>query len=162
MPQSTQVMQPNTLEIVRQPKVHRCPEISEVFKALSDDKALMIFNTIALGPGNSVKLSDNLNLSRKQYYSKMERLSKQGLVTRKNGKYYLTTLGKVLYELQLVLGMAIDNFWKLKAIDSLQNPDNLPELELTRLIDTIVDNEELKSVILKKSHKVPDKFSSYS
>lgn len=160
MPQSTQVMQSRTLEVGRQPKVHRCPAISEVFKALSDDKALVIFNTIALGPGKSVRLSDNLDLSRKQYYSKMERVSKQGLVTRKNGKYYLTTLGKVLYELQLVLGMAIDNFWKLKAIDSLQNPDNLPELELTRLINTIIDNEELKTVILKKSHEVPAKFSS--
>jgi predicted transcriptional regulator len=153
-------MQSRTLEVGRQPKVHRCPAISEVFKALSDDKALVIFNTIALGPGKSVRLSDNLDLSRKQYYSKMERVSKQGLVTRKNGKYYLTTLGKVLYELQLVLGMAIDNFWKLKAIDSLQNPDNLPELELTRLINTIIDNEELKTVILKKSHEVPAKFSS--
>ena len=160
MPQSTQVIHSRTIESVRQPKVNRWPTISEVFKALSDDKALMIFNTIALAPGNSIRLSDNLNLSRKQYYSKMERLSKQGLVTRKNGKYYLTTLGKVLYELQLVLGLAIDNFWKLKAIDSLQNPDNLPETELTRLIDTIIDSEELKNVIIKKSHKVPVKFSS--
>jgi predicted transcriptional regulator len=160
MPQSTQIMQPRTPGNIKQPKTNRCPAVSEVFKALSDDKALMIFNTIALGPGDSIRLSDNLNLSRKQYYSKMERLSKQGLVTRKNGKYYLTTLGKVLYELQLLLGIAIDNFWKLKAIDSLQNPDNLPELELARLIDTIIDSEELKNVILKKSHNVPVKSHS--
>jgi predicted transcriptional regulator len=160
MPQSTQVVQPRTPGSVKQPKTKGCPVVSEVFKALSDDKALMIFNTIALGPGDSIRLSDNLNLSRKQYYSKMERLSKQGLVTRKNGKYYLTTLGKVLYELQLVLGIAIDNFWKLKAIDSLQNPDNLPELELARLIDTIIDSEELKNAILKKSHNVPVKSHS--
>jgi predicted transcriptional regulator len=153
-------MQPRTPGNIKQPKTNRCPAVSEVFKALSDDKALMIFNTIALGPGDSIRLSDNLNLSRKQYYSKMERLSKQGLVTRKNGKYYLTTLGKVLYELQLVLGIAIDNFWKLKAIDSLQNPDNLPELELARLIDTIIDSEELKNAILKKSHNVPVKSHS--
>jgi predicted transcriptional regulator len=160
MTQSTQVVQPKTLESLTQPRIHACPAISEVFKALSDDKALMILNTIALGPENSTRVSDNLNLSRKQYYSKMERLSKQGLVTRKNGKYYLTTLGKVLYELQLVLGIAIDNFWKLKAIDSLQNPSNLPELELTRLIETIIDNQELKNVILKKSHNVPVKYHS--
>jgi predicted transcriptional regulator len=157
MPRSTQVIQSKILESAKQPKIHACPAISEVFKALSDDKSLMILNTIALGPGKSNRLSDNLNLSRKQYYSKMERLSKQGLVTRKNGKYYLTTLGKVLYELQLVLGIAIDNFWKLKAIDSLQSPDNLPEPELSRLIESIIDNQELKNVILKKSHIVPVK-----
>jgi hypothetical protein len=60
----------------------------------------------------------------------------------------------VLYELQLVLGTAINNFWKLKAIDSLQKPTNLPELELERLIDTIIENQELKNIILKKSHKI--------
>jgi predicted transcriptional regulator len=153
MSQSTLVMHPRTLELGRQPKVQKCPAISEVFKAISDDKALMIFNTVALGPGNRIKLSNNLTLSRKQYYSKMERLSNQGLLTRKNGRYYLTTLGKVIYELQIVLGIALDNFWKLKAIDSLQNPENLPELELAKLIDNLIESQELKNVILKKSHK---------
>lgn len=159
MAQSTQVIQSKQLDIATQTIVSKSPAISEVFKALSDDKALMIFNTIALGPNNSIKLSDNLNLSRKQYYSKMERLSKQGLITRKTGKYYLTTLGKVLYELQLVLGTAINNFWKLKAIDSLQKPTNLPELEVERLIDTIIENQELKNIILKKSHKITPNLS---
>lgn len=153
MSQSAFVVQPTTIQFGNQPKIQKCPAISEVFKAISDDKALMIFNTVALGPGNRIKLSNNLNLSRKQYYSKMERLSKQGLLTRRNGRYYLTTLGKVIYELQLVLGIALDNFWKLKAIDSLQNPDNLPEPELAKLIDTMIESQELKNVILKKSHK---------
>ena len=56
------------------------PEVSAIFRALSDDKSLTLFNTIALSPGNSNLLTRNLNLTKKQYYSKIEQLSKQGLV----------------------------------------------------------------------------------
>jgi predicted transcriptional regulator len=79
--------------------MQKCPEISALFKALSDDKSLMLFNTVAMSPGNSSALVQNLNLTRKQYYSKMNSLTKQGLLIRKNGKYYLTTIGKIIYEL---------------------------------------------------------------
>ena len=68
------------------------PEVSAIFRALEDDKSLTLFNTVALSPGNSNLLTRNLNLTRKQYYSKMEHLSTQGLVARTNGKYYLTTM----------------------------------------------------------------------
>ena len=58
------------------------PEVSAIFRALSDDKSLTLFSTVALSPGNSNLLTRNLNLTKKQYYSKMEQLSKQGLVQK--------------------------------------------------------------------------------
>ena len=91
-----------------------------------------------------------MNLTRKQYYSKMDRLYRQGLLVRKGGRYYLTTLGKVIYELQITLGVALDNYWKLKAIDSLLTPTGLPEFEMNKMIDTLLENEELKKLILTK------------
>ena len=94
--------------------------ISDLIKAISDDKALTIFNTVALNAGKTDLLISTLGLTRKQFYSKMERLMKQGLLVRRNGRYYLTSLGKILYELQSTLGIALNNYWKLKAIDSLQ------------------------------------------
>ena len=90
--------------------VHQRPEVSAIFRALSDDKSLTLFNTVALSPGNSNLLTRNLNLTKKQYYSKMEHLSNQGLVARKNGKYYLTTMGKIIYELQNVVGIAVNDY----------------------------------------------------
>ena len=63
--------------------VHQRPEVSAIFRALSDDKSLTLFNTVALSPGNSNLLTRNLNLTKKQYYSKIEQLSKQGLVAEK-------------------------------------------------------------------------------
>ena len=129
--------------------VQQRPEVSAIFRALGDDKSLTLFNTVALSPGNSNLLTRNLNLTRKQYYSKMEHLTKQGLVARTNGKYYLTTMGKIIYELQNVIGIAVNDYWKLKAIDSLRIQDQLPEDQVAKLIYTLVENQGLRDIILK-------------
>ena len=136
---------------LREQRVQQRPEVSAIFRALSDDKSLTLFNTVALSPGNSNLLTRNLNLTKKQYYSKMEHLSKQGLVARKNGKYYLTTMGKIIYELQNVVGIAVNDYWKLKAIDSLRIQDQLPEDQIAKLIDTLVENQGLRDIILKSA-----------
>lgn len=150
MTPSTMFIQGEVSEVKNKGRMNRSPQISEVLKAISDDKALTLFNTVALSSGKTNMLLSTLNLTRKQYYSKMERLSKQGLLMRKGGRYYLTTLGKVLYELQSTLGVALDNYWKLKAIDSLLTPPGLPEFELNKMIDTLLENDELKKLILTK------------
>ncbi len=36
-------------------------------------------------------------------------------------------MGKIIYELQNVIGIAVNDYWKLKAIDSLRLQDQLPE-----------------------------------
>ena len=150
MTPSTMFIQGEVNEVKQEGRMNRSPQISEVLKAISDDKALTLFNTVALSTGKTDMLLSTMNLTRKQYYSKMERLSKQGLLVRKGGRYYLTTLGKVLYELQNTLGVALDNYWNLKAIDSLLTPPALPEFELNKMIDTLLENNDLKKLILAK------------
>ena len=150
MTPSTMFIQGEVKEVKQEGRMNRSPQISEVLRAISDDKALTLFNTVALSTGKTDMLLSTMNLTRKQYYSKMERLSKQGLLVRKGGRYYLTTLGKVLYELQNTLGVALDNYWKLKAIDSLLTPPALPEFELNKMINTLLENDELKKLILMK------------
>jgi predicted transcriptional regulator len=148
--QSTILIEGKTSSQSKEQSVLQRPEISAIFRALSDDKSLMLFNTVALSPGNSNFLTRNLNVSRKQYYTKMENICKQGLVARKNGRYYLTTMGKIIYELQKVIGTAVNDYWKLKAIDSLRIQDQLPEDQIAKLVDTLVENQGLRDIILKK------------
>jgi predicted transcriptional regulator len=148
--QSTILIEGRTSSQSREQSVLQRPEISAIFRALSDDKSLTLFNTVALSPGNSTFLTRNLNVSRKQYYTKMENICKQGLVARKNGRYYLTTMGKIIYELQKVIGTAVNDYWKLKAIDSLRIQDQLPEDQIAKLVDTLVENQGLRDIILKK------------
>ena len=150
MSQSSVLIEERNNSQLTEQRAQQRPEVSAIFRALSDDKSLTLFNTVALSPGNSDLLTRNLNLTKKQYYSKMEHLSKQGLLARKNGKYYLTTMGKIIYELQNVVGIAVNDYWKLKAIDSLRLQDQLPEDQVAKLVDTLVENQGLRDIILKK------------
>ena len=76
------------------PSAQQCIEVSTIFRALSDDKSRTLLKNVGMSPGDSNLFIQNLNLTRNQFYSKMDRLFKRGLLARKNGKYYLTAWEK--------------------------------------------------------------------
>jgi CheY-like chemotaxis protein/predicted transcriptional regulator len=122
------------------------PSMVNVLNALSDEKALDIFKIIALSNRDSNILITKTKLTLKQYYSKMNSLIKAGLVRKKDGKYCLTSFGKVFYNLQITAENALSNYWKLKAIDSF---DNLSKEEYHRSIDSLIDNYNVKKILTK-------------
>jgi len=127
--------------------------LAEFIKLISDDKSLLIFNTIFLASGDSSDILINqLKLTRKQYYSRITRLVKAGLVKRQKGRYFLTSFGTVIYDAQRLLGNAVKNYWKLKAIDSLggANNDSMPEEERNKIIDQMINNRQIKEILLSK------------
>ena len=78
--------------------------IIEILKAISDSKSLVIFNTIThLSTSTTDTLITKLNITRKQYYSRLSALTKYGLLQRKSGRYSLTSFGKVIHNIQLSL-----------------------------------------------------------
>jgi predicted transcriptional regulator len=83
--------------------------VSGILSAISNDKSLVLFNTIALAGGDTSILISRLNLTRKQYYSRMSDLTNAGVIRRKNGNYFLTSLGKVVYDAQELIGKAVRN-----------------------------------------------------
>jgi predicted transcriptional regulator len=121
-----------------------------VLTAISDKQSLELFRYIAATNGDSDALRDKLNLTRKQYYSRLSRMTKAGLVKRKNGKHFLTAFGKVVYDAQTIIEKAVNNFWKLKAVDSLELSGDLPEEERLKLIDGLLDNKEIKEILSNK------------
>jgi hypothetical protein len=67
-------------------------------------------------------------------------------------KYTLTTLGKVLYEVQLTIEGAIQNFWKLSAIDLFKtSTGHISEEDETMLLHTLIVNDNLTQVISRSS-----------
>jgi predicted transcriptional regulator len=74
--------------------------VSDTLSSISNDKSLVLFNTIGLAGGDSSILISRLNLTRKQYYSRMSGLINASLILRKNGKYFLTSFGQVVFEAQ--------------------------------------------------------------
>jgi predicted transcriptional regulator len=119
--------------------------ITDTLKAISDDKSLVLFNTIALSSGNTDILISRLGLSTKQYYSRMSDLVKAGLIMRKSGRnYFLTSFGKVVYEAHVLIGKGIQNYWKLRAIDSIET---FSAEERGRFIDTLIESSYIKKIL---------------
>lgn len=128
------------------------PSIVDVIRAIADDKALSLFNSIAiLGEEDGwVPSIKEMNLTTKQYYSRIAGLLKADLIKRSMGRYSLTLFGKIVYNAQLIIGKVLNDYWKLKAIESIEASSlgQLPREEFTALIETLIDNKQLKSIIL--------------
>lgn len=127
----------------------RSQTTATVLRTISDDKSMDLFKAIAHSSIDSESLKNKTKLTRKQYYSRLSRMTKAGIVRKKSGKYTLTAFGKVVYDSQVTVENALNNFWKLKAIDSLEMSNELPKEEQQKLIDTLLDNQELKGILVK-------------
>jgi hypothetical protein len=118
---------------------------------------LVLFNTIALSSGNTAVLKSTLALTRKEYYSRMSDLVNVGLIARKRGKYFLTSIGKVVYEAHVLIGKAIQNYWRLKAIDSIEMSSTNHDLcaeERKRIIDTLIEGSNIKNILLDYKNNI--------
>ena len=76
------------------------PSITSVIKKISDDKALILFNSIAVSSSSNNERQatpKEMNLSTKQYYSRISGLQNAGLIKKYEGKYSLTLLGHVVH-----------------------------------------------------------------
>ena len=122
--------------------------VETVFSAISDNKSLSLFNIIAIMSGPATDAGQptgeipisRMNLTRKQYYTRINRLVDAGLITKKRARFILTSLGRVVYETHRTIGVAIQNRWKLEAIDSIQTSQlatRMPTEERHKLINTL-------------------------
>ena len=124
--------------------------LQDVLKAVSDSKSLDMFRSIAKGNVESEVLKQTKGLSKKQYYLRMRRLLKTGLIKRSRGVFTLTCLGAVVYEAQTVLQTGINNYWNLKAIDSIQASGQIAEQERLKIIKTILDDNTIQNILVSQ------------
>ena len=124
-----------------------------IINAISNEQSLDLFKAIAQTNANSDILTKKARLTRKQYYSRMSRMTKVGLIQRKNGKYFLTSLGRVIYQAQTLIGNTLKDYWKLKAIDSLDSSTStgLPQEEYDKILNTLIDDHQIKQILLVKN-----------
>ena len=79
----------------------------------------------------------------------MSELTKAGLIRRRNGRYFLTSFGRIVYDAQELIRNAIQYSLKLKAIDSIDTPE-FPVEERNKLIDTLINNNEIKEILVSR------------
>ena len=126
--------------------------VVDAISAISDEKSLSLFKAVVLSDNcDSRTLTGKLNLARRQFYSRMKKLMGAGLVRRINGKYRLTALGKIVFRAQTRVEIGIENHLKLKALDSFMKSEDsrdLPAQERQIIIDRLIDNYEIKDILV--------------
>ena len=122
--------------------------VGDILHSISDSKSLDLFCFIAKGSVESEVLKQSKGLSKKQYCLRTKQLLKQGLIQRNKGSFSLTCLGAIVYHAQSVIESGVNNYWKLKAIDSIQSSAEIGEHERTKLIKTIIDDSGIESILV--------------
>jgi predicted transcriptional regulator len=129
-------------------KVH---DIATIFKALSNDHALSLLRAIAIERREPNVLRADLKLTSKQYYSRISALTKSNLVQKKGGMLSLTSFGKLVYESQITIEKGLEDLSKLKVIDSLGASSGLSKEERDNIVNILIQNREIKTILEKKS-----------
>jgi predicted transcriptional regulator len=138
--------------MVKPNKSVTAPSITFILKEISDGKTLVLFNSIALSTSNERRVTiQEMNLSTKQYYSRISGLQHAGLIKKHKGKYSLTLLGRAVYDTQMIIGQTLTYYWKLKALEEIEMSatSGIPNEEKTQLINTLIDNHQIKDILLR-------------
>ena len=125
-------------------------ELEKVMDSLGDRKSLSIFKYIAKQPSDTSTLRSQLSLSRKQYYTRLSDMVDVGLIKKYHSNYTLTSFGKMVYDALEIIELGLTNFWKLKALDSLEFAKNarVPHEERERILESLIDNMKIKEILL--------------
>ena len=121
--------------------------VAQIFDSLSDNVSLELFTAIANESIHSVVLRNSMKITRKQYYSRLSKMIKAGLIKRNGGKLVLTAFGKIVFQVQKTVENASKNQWKLRAIDSVEFSDQLPKEERRKLLESLIDNRQLREIL---------------
>jgi predicted transcriptional regulator len=120
----------------------------DIIQSISDSKSLDLFCSIAKGNMESEELKETKGLSRKQFYTRTSQLLKQGLIQRNKGSFSLTSLGIIVSHAQLIIEAGVNNYWKLKAIDSIESSGEIVEQERVKIIKTILDDNTVQNILV--------------
>ncbi|HEY6883585.1 MAG TPA: hypothetical protein VI278_06060 [Nitrososphaeraceae archaeon] len=143
---------------------------ADILDSISDDISLELFKIIAGANNNNTnnsniaatkKSSSSLfdaknKITRKQYYSRMNKLVKHGLAKRYNARYFLTSLGRVIYYNLRIIENACQIQWKLKAIDSLES-SRIPAEATTNIIESLIQDNTVREILLSNEPEKHDK-----
>jgi hypothetical protein len=116
-------------------------------QAISDEKSFTLFKTIATLKSDSTILVSKLNITLKEYYSRMSYLREAGLIGKHDATYFLTSFGKIVYESVCLIEKAVSSDWKLKTIDSIKKSKELPHKEYNKVVNTLIEDNTVREIL---------------
>jgi predicted transcriptional regulator len=127
--------------------VGQASSTEQVFATLADMHSMDIVRMAYCGFKSTSK-SYIGNISKKQFYSRLKRLRDMGIIEKRNSVYRTTSFGSLIYNGQIkALEDIIANYWNLKAVDILKSREDFPLGEKEKLIEEMIQNTSLKSII---------------
>jgi predicted transcriptional regulator len=119
----------------------------DALRALSNPKTFAILENIALSDVDQQFLCTHLDLSHSEYYSSISFLLKNGIITKKKGKYSLTAFGRIVCDAQNIIARAYADYWKLTAIDSLESRAFLPSKEYCNIVNKLLCHKSIRKAL---------------
>ena len=127
--------------------------VAKILIKVGNDKTLSLFKTIVTAEQNtdSRELREKLKLTHKQCYTILSGLVGAGLIKRKinTRQYFVTTLGRIVYDSISRIEIAYSNHIPLKAIDSINMSEEVPKKERIEIISELIKNEEIRRIYLQ-------------
>ena len=133
--------------------------LADVLKSVSDSKSLSILQAIAAAPivvadddnnsnNEQIRLKE-LDLTTKQYYTRISAMIESDLIKKRGRRYYLTPFGKVIYCCTMIAKNALKNYYNLKAVE-VNEDSGFSDEEISKLADALIDNQDVKEFLAKK------------
>ena len=117
---------------------------------LADRTCREIFMLAAIQDNKSDVFITRLKLTRRQWYKRSYTLIKLGILERKNGRYILTSFGKIIHSAYLKfetkVDIALKYYYALMAIDSI-DADSDSDKEHAKIIDKLIEDKDIKMIV---------------
>lgn len=124
------------------------PSVASIFKSISDPISVELFKNISETGSDSEDLIRQTRVSRRQYYSRLSNITRNGMVVRKNGKYYRTTFGRVVYYALMTIEKTFVNYYKLKAVDSIGLYGSIPAEEHNKIVESLITDPDIRKILV--------------
>ena len=119
----------------------------QIFSILADRHSVNIIK-MAYSGFKASSIAYTGNLSKKQFYVRLKRLREAGLIEKRNSTYRTSTFGSLVYNGQIkTLDEILVNYWHLRAVDVLKARGDFPLVQKEKVIDEILQNSGLKSIV---------------
>ena len=126
------------------------PTVASVLKTISDPISMELFKSISEAGSNSSDLRTKTRLSRRQYYSRISNFTRNRMLTKKNKRIYRTTFGRVVYHTLMTIENALSNYYKLKAIDSIELYPAIPQEEHKKIVDALITDPDIRQILFSR------------
>jgi predicted transcriptional regulator len=128
------------------------PEIEDILAALGDKYSIRMFRQASKGLIGGQSAPGEMGLSKKQFYQRLNKLLKMGLITKSEGLYRHTALGTLVHNVQIrPLEDALANYWNLKVIDELKQSGSIPKQEQERVAESLLSMSSHKALFIHEN-----------